>query len=103
MAQLGVTAATMIIGSNAAIRRSAEAGLGVALLPAEAVVDAVKARALVTIRTAATPLSQPWHLVARSGEALAASTRQFIDDLVNVAGEFEFTTTGATLVPQRSQ
>jgi DNA-binding transcriptional LysR family regulator len=103
MARLGVSAATMTIGSNPAIQRSAEAGLGVALLPADAVADALRARALVTIRTAATPLRQPWHVVVRAGEVLASASRQFIDDLVNVTGEFEFTTIGAALVPQLSQ
>jgi DNA-binding transcriptional LysR family regulator len=98
MTRLGISPTTFTIGSNAAIQRSAEAGLGVGLLPAEAVTSALKTRALATIRTPATPLRKPWHIVVRSREALASSARQFVDDLVQVGGEFEFSTIGATLV-----
>lgn len=100
MAMLGVAPATLAIGSNAAIQRSAEAGLGVALLPVEAVTEAVRSRALTTIRCDATPLRKPWHVVARSGEPLSAAARQFVEDLVTVGGEFEFTPMGASVVPR---
>jgi DNA-binding transcriptional LysR family regulator len=98
IAMLGISPPTLAIGSNAAIQKSAEAGLGVALLPAEAVVGAIKTRSLATIRAEATPLRKPWHVVSRAGETLSSAARQFIDDLVNVGGEFEFTSAGATLV-----
>ncbi|MFI5040270.1 MAG: LysR family transcriptional regulator [Acidimicrobiales bacterium] len=97
MALLALSPPTLAIGSNAAILRSAEAGLGVALLPSEAVREAVKARALSMIRVPATPLRKPWHVVARAGESLTAAARQFIVDLVNVGGEFEFTPAGAAI------
>ncbi|TPW16132.1 MAG: LysR family transcriptional regulator [Acidimicrobiaceae bacterium] len=103
IAMLGISPPTLAIGSNAAIQRSAEAGLGVALLPAEAVVGAIKTRSLATIRAEATPLRKPWHVVARAGETLSSAARQFIDDLVNIGGEFEFTPVGATLVQRGSR
>jgi len=98
MALLAVSPPTLVIGSNAAIQRSVEAGLGVAVLPIDAVEDAVKQRALALVRSHAVPLHKPWHLIARAGEVLSASARRFVDDLVNVGGEFEFTPTGARLV-----
>jgi DNA-binding transcriptional LysR family regulator len=98
IARLGIAPTTLTIGSNAAILRSAEAGLGVGLLPAEAVAAPLKTRALAAIRTPATPLRKPWHIVVRANEALTASARQFVDDLVHVGGEFEFSSTGATIV-----
>ena len=98
MALLHISPPTLAIGSNAAIQRSAEAGLGVALLPAEAVAEALKHRSLSPIRTKATPLRKPWHVITRVGEQLSASTRQFVEDLVDLGGDFEMTVAGTTLV-----
>jgi len=98
MAMMGITPPTLVIGSNAAIQSSAEAGLGVALLPLDAVEPLVKRRALTLVRSDAVPLRKPWYVVARGGEPLSAAARQFVDDLVNVGGEFTFTTIGASIV-----
>jgi DNA-binding transcriptional LysR family regulator len=88
--RLGISPSLMVISSNAAIQRSAEAGLGVALLPHEAVAEAMKHRHLGLVRTAATPLKRPWHVVVRAGDDPPPSVRQFIDDLVTLSGDFEW-------------
>ena len=98
MTLLGVMPPTIPIGSNAAILASAEAGLGVALLSAEAVADAVQARRLTLVRTEATPLVMPWHLVVRGGETLPSATRQLLTDLVEIGTGFEWTPSGAVIV-----
>jgi DNA-binding transcriptional LysR family regulator len=98
MARLDVHPTTLVIGSNEALQRSAESGLGVALLPADVVVDAVRRRDLVVVRTEATPLMRPWHLVARADEDMPVATRELVRDLVQLGGEFTLTNEGAALV-----
>jgi hypothetical protein len=59
--------------------------------------EAINSRTLSIVGTDATPLRKPWHLIVRAGETLNSATRQFVDDLVNIGGEFEWTTAGAAL------
>ena len=94
MAQLDLGAPSLVISSNDAIQQSAESGLGIALLPAEVVQDALRRRSLVVVPTPATPLVRPWHLVARTGELLAAPARRLVRDLVAVGSGFELTVDG---------
>lgn len=98
MTLLGIMPTTLPIGSNTAIQRSAEAGLGVALLPMEAVREAIANRVLTVVRTDATPLRKPWHVVIRDGEPLATSARRFVEDLVGDGRDFAWTPTGAAVV-----
>lgn len=86
IANLGITPPTLTVGSNAAIQTAAESGLGVALLPRDAVADAVRQRRLGVIHVASTPLQRPWHVVVRAGETLPTPARAFIDSLVDEAG-----------------
>jgi LysR family transcriptional regulator, low CO2-responsive transcriptional regulator len=95
MTLLSISAPTIVIGSNAAIQRSVEAGLGVAVLPREAVNDSLRQRSLTLVRTDATPLEKPWHVIVRAGEPLNGPTKQFVCDLVEVGGEFSWTPTGS--------
>ena len=96
IAQLGLSAPSLVISSNDAIQQSAESGLGIALLPAEAVGDALRRRSLVVVPSPATPLVRPWHLVARAGEHLAAPIRQLVSDIVAIGSGFELTADGET-------
>jgi DNA-binding transcriptional LysR family regulator len=97
MAMLGVAPTVLVIGSNSAIQSSAEAGLGVALLPRDAVKEAIRSRHLATVKVPASPLSKPWHLLIRAGENLNAVTRQFVSDLIGCDGGFELTPVGASM------
>lgn len=99
IARLGIAPQQLTIGSDDAIRASVEAGLGVGLLPADVVADAVRHRTLVTVRTEVTPLSQPWHLVVRTGERLDGRVRQFVADLVQADPRFRLTPAGEDAVP----
>jgi DNA-binding transcriptional LysR family regulator len=98
MALLGITPPTMTIGSNAAIQRSAEAGLGAAVLPSGAVRDAVAARSLSIVHTKATPLQKPWHILVRRGEALDQRTRDLVEHLVELDEGFALTAAGKQLL-----
>ena len=40
-------------------------------------------------------LRRPWHLLVRAGETLAATSRQFVGDLVRLTDEFDSTQAGA--------
>ena len=82
IAHLGVDPPRAVIGSNAAIQTAAEAGVGVALLPREAVEEALTARSLVRLDAPGTPVSRPWYVVARAGEALPAPARRWLDHLL---------------------
>lgn len=98
MTLLALDPPLMTIGSNAAIQRSAEAGLGVALLPAAAVRDALAARALSLIHTKGTPLKKPWHVLARRDERLAAPASELIEHLVELPDGFTLTPAGRKLL-----
>jgi DNA-binding transcriptional LysR family regulator len=98
IALLGISPHRLTIGSNAAIRSSAEAGLGVAVLPAETVADALRDRVLTTVHVKAAPLRRPWHLMVRSGEPLGPGLARFVEDLVGIGGEFELTATGRAVL-----
>ena len=82
IAQNGIDPPRTVIGSNAAIKTAAEAGLGAALLPYEAVADSLVARTLVRIEASGTPRSSPWYVVARAGEELPAPARTWLTDLL---------------------
>lgn len=91
MALLALSPPTLTIGSNSAILRAAEAGLGLALLPSDAVASAVRARSLSLVRADATPIHRPWHVVVRGGESLPKAARRFVSDLVDGGNGFEWT------------
>jgi LysR family transcriptional regulator, low CO2-responsive transcriptional regulator len=98
MTRLGISPPCLQMGSNEIIQHGAEAGLGIALLPVDSVADAIRSRALVTVRTPATPLNRPLHVVARTGDPLGASTRQLVVDLVSADDRFTWTADGEALV-----
>ena len=74
LAGLDLAARTLMVGSNVAIRESAQAGLGVTLLSQDAVSAELAAGKLAVIGAPGTPLHRDWYLVAQPGPlALAAS------------------------------
>lgn len=94
IARLGIEPRSMVIGSDDAIRGSAEAGLGVAVLALDSVVDAIRNRSLVSISTLATPLPRPWHLVMRRTDTDDPRLRRFVTDMVHADARFEWTAFG---------
>jgi DNA-binding transcriptional LysR family regulator len=101
MTQLDITGPSLVISSNEAIQHSAESGLGVALLPAEAVTDATRRRSLVQVPTEATPLVRPWHLVARAGEPLPTPAQALVAGMAAGEEGFGLTQDGAAFLADR--
>lgn len=94
IARLGIDPRRVVVGSNMAIQTAAEAGVGVALLPAEAVSGALSARTLARLAAPGTPMAHPWCVVAREGEPLARPARMWLDQLLESA-DAAFTSTPA--------
>ncbi len=94
LARLDLDPPTMEIGAHAAMLSSVEAGLGIALLPADSVAGAVRDRRLLTVRSDATPLSVPWNVIVRAGEEPKAATRRFITALAHIDGKIRMTPSG---------
>lgn len=92
LALLAISPPTLTIGSNAAILRGAEAGLGLALLPSDSVAAGIRARTLSLVRADATPIHRPWHVVVRGDGALPKAARRFVNDLVEGGNGFAWTT-----------
>ncbi len=80
------------VGSHGAVVASAELGLGLALLSADAVARQLASGALVRVPLKGTPLARPWHAV--TGRTPTSTTRLFVSHLVDpaAAGEQVFST-----------
>ncbi len=79
LAQLDAAPPRLTIGSNGAIRECVRIGLGLSLLPRDAVARDLDAGTLAVIATPFTPISRPWHLVCRANEPPAPSVARFIE------------------------
>lgn len=76
----------LTVGSNAAIRESVIAGVGVTLLSRDAVTRELDDGRLVEVPPPGTPLPKAWHLMANPGR-LSATARSFVTHLLTT-GEF---------------
>jgi DNA-binding transcriptional LysR family regulator len=74
----------MVLGSNGAVVAAAVAGLGAALVSADAVATELAAGALAVVPVGGTPLVRPWHLV--TGTTPTAATRLFVEHVLSVPG-----------------
>jgi DNA-binding transcriptional LysR family regulator len=68
----------LTIGSNGAIRECVRVGLGVSLLPLEAVARDLADGTLAVVATPFTPIVRPWHLVCSSDAELSPLALRFI-------------------------
>ena len=75
LADLDISPLTLMVGSNVAIRESAQVGLGVTLLSRDAVAAELAAGQLAEIPVPGTPLHRDWYLVARPGRLPPAAAR----------------------------
>lgn len=90
---LGISPATLTLGSNGAIRESVRAGLGVTLISRDAVARELGRGALEEWRSPGLPLERSWHVVGRADEALAPTAALFLEGLTTpgeVAGSEPF-------------
>ena len=67
LADLDISPLTLMVGSNVAIRESAQVGLGVTLLSRDAVAAELAAGKLAEIPVPGTPLHRDWYLLAHPG------------------------------------
>ncbi len=82
------------IGSDDALLGSLEAGLGIGVLPRDAIDAAIRSRRLVIVPTAMTPMERPWHLIVRRGEQLDDHIAEFTVDLVLADARFSWAGSG---------
>jgi DNA-binding transcriptional LysR family regulator len=75
LADLDITPLTLMVGSNVAIRESAQVGLGVTLLSRDAVAAELAVGKLAEIPVLGTPLHRDWYLVAHPGRLPSAAAR----------------------------
>jgi len=67
----------MEVGSNEAIKRSVEAGLGLGLLSPDAVEMELRLKRLVILRVVEFPLMRRWYVVHRRGKRLSPAAEAF--------------------------
>jgi LysR family transcriptional regulator, low CO2-responsive transcriptional regulator len=75
LADLDISPLTLMVGSNVAIRESAQVGLGVTLLSRDAVAAELAAGQLAELPVPGTPLHRDWYLVAHPGRLPPAAAR----------------------------
>lgn len=80
--QLGMQPRVLTVGSNGALRESAIAGLGVALVSRAAVARQLASGELQEWRAGPLPLRRRWHLLCRSPGPLPATAALFRDCLL---------------------
>jgi len=74
----------MVLGSNGAVVAAAVAGLGAALVSADAVTTELATGKLAVVAVEGTPLVRPWHLV--TGVTPTPATRLFVEHVLSVPG-----------------
>lgn len=75
----------MEMGSLEAIKQSVEAGLGLAIVPLDAIDTELRLGLLVTLEAADFPIRRQWFVVHRKGKRLSAAAQAFKDFLLDEA------------------
>jgi DNA-binding transcriptional LysR family regulator len=99
LADLGIDPPTMMLGSNAAIERGVEMGLGVALISLEAAAERLSQGSVTVWACPGTPIDRPWHLVCHSGEPLGPTALALVGSMVGPDGSMMATAEGRRIVP----
>ncbi len=98
LAELGIHPPTMILGSNAAIERGVEMGLGVGLISLDAAADRISRGSVKVWACPGTPIDRPWHLVCYSGEPLGPTALALARSMVGPDGSLKATAEGRRLL-----
>ena len=98
LAELDIDPPTMILGSNAAIERGVELGLGVGLISLDAAADGIAKGAVTVWACPGTPMIRPWHLVCYSGEPLGPTARALVRSMVGPGGSLKATAEGRRIL-----
>lgn len=98
LAQLDIDPPTMILGSNAAIERGVELGLGVGLISLDAAAAGISQGAVTVWPCPGTPMIRPWHLVCYSGEPLGPTALALVRLMVGPGGSLKATAEGRRIL-----
>lgn len=98
LAELDIDPPTMILGSNAAIERGVELGLGVALISLHAAAEAISQGSVTVWECPGTPMDRPWHLVCSSGEPLGPTALALVRSMVGPGGGLKATAEGKRIL-----
>jgi DNA-binding transcriptional LysR family regulator len=98
LAELDIDPPTMILGSNAAIERGVELGLGVGLISLDAATEGVSQGAVTVWACPGTPIDRPWHLVCSAGEPLGPTARALAISMVRPGASLKATAEGRRIL-----
>ena len=98
LGELGVNPPTMILGSNAAIERGVEMGLGVGLISLDAAAERISQGSVTVWACPGTPINRPWHLVCYSGEPLGPTALALVRSMVEPGGSLKVTAEGRRIL-----
>lgn len=98
LAELGIHPPTMILGSNAAIERGVELGLGVGLISLDAAAEGISSGSVTVWACPGTPIDRPWHLVCYSGEPLGPTALALVRSMVGAGGSLKATAEGRRIL-----
>lgn len=98
LAELGIEPPTMILGSNAAIERGVEMGLGVGLIALDAAADRLSQGSISVRACPFTPIDRPWHLVSHSGQPLGPTALALARSMVEPGGGLKATAAGRRIL-----
>lgn len=73
------------VGTNEAVKQAVQAGLGLAVVPLQAIELELAARQLVVLPVEGFPIVCPWYVVHRSGKRLSAAAENFRELLLGLA------------------
>jgi len=79
LAEHGIAPATLVLGSNGAIKQAARAGLGISLLSRAAVEAELAAGLLGEVRLTDPPAARPWYVLRSAVGPMRAPARAFIE------------------------
>ncbi len=98
IAELGIHPPTMILGSNAAIERGVEMGLGVGLISLDSAGERISQGSVTVWACPGTPIDRPWHLVCYSGEPLGPTALALVRSMVGPGGSLKATAEGRRII-----
>jgi len=98
LAELEIDPPTMILGSNAAIERGVEMGLGVGLISLDAAAERIAQGSVTVWPCPGTPINRPWHLVCSSDEPLGPTALALVRSMVGPGGSMKATAEGRRIL-----
>ena len=98
LTELDIDPPTMILGSNAAIQRGVEMGLGVGLISVDAAAERISQGSVTVWACPGTPMNRPCHLVCYSGEPLGPTALALVRSMVGPGGSLKATAEGRRIL-----